>query len=144
MSILKGQVSSPSNFASFFIVRTHSSSVNFKLIHFLLWIKRSHQSPNFQTFGCSGINLLNSSCHFPNHKTIFPQTLHHSLVSWKTTPLYSFSSNIIYFFKRSPLKCKFLRLLSDRVKICQILYVSFETTSQFLLKFCIIILCHDT
>ena len=39
-----------SNFAPFFIVMTHNSFVNFKVIHFLLWIKRSHQSPNFEIF----------------------------------------------------------------------------------------------
>ena len=63
-SILKQQVSSSSNFASFFIVRTHNSSVNFRLILFQLWIKRSHQSHNFDTFKCSGENFLYSSCHF--------------------------------------------------------------------------------
>ena len=57
------------------------SSVNFKLIHFLLWIKESHQSPNFKTFECSGKNLPNSSYHFPNHKSVFLQILHHSSVS---------------------------------------------------------------
>ena len=48
-----------------------NSSVNFKLIHFLLWIKGPHQSPNFETFECSGKHLQNSSCHFPNHKASF-------------------------------------------------------------------------
>ena len=43
---------------------TQNSPVNFKLIHFLLWRKGSHQSPNCLTFQCSGENLLNSSCHF--------------------------------------------------------------------------------
>ena len=45
-SILNWQVNSSSNFASFFIVMTHNSPVN-KLMHFLLRIKGSHQSPNF-------------------------------------------------------------------------------------------------
>ena len=49
---------------SFFIVITHDCSVNFKLINFLLWTKGSHQSPNFDTFECSGENLPNSSCQF--------------------------------------------------------------------------------
>ena len=49
---------------SFFIVMTHDSSVNFKLINFLLWTKGSHQSPNFDTFECSGENLPNCSCQF--------------------------------------------------------------------------------
>ena len=80
MSILKRQVNSSSNFASFLIVMTHNSSVNFKLIHFLLWIKGSYQSPNFETFQCFGKNLQNSSCHFPNHKSVLLQVLHHSSV----------------------------------------------------------------
>ena len=66
---------------SCFIVMTHNSSVNFKLIHFLLWTKESHQSPNFDTFKCSGENLPNSSCYFPNHESVFLQILDHSSVS---------------------------------------------------------------
>ena len=69
------------NFASLFNVMTHNSSVDFKLIHFLLCTKGSHQSSNFNTFKCSGENLANSSCHFPNHKSVFLQILHHSSVS---------------------------------------------------------------
>ena len=59
-------INSSSNFASFFIVMTYNFSINFKLIHFLLWTKVSHQSPNFDIFDCSGENLPNSSCHFSN------------------------------------------------------------------------------
>ena len=72
-------------FASFFIVMTHNSPVNLKLINFQLWTKESHRSHNFETFKCSGENLPNSSCYFPNHKLVFLQILHHSLVSWKIT-----------------------------------------------------------
>ena len=50
----------------FFIFMTHNSSVNFKVIHFLSWMKESHQSPNFDTFECSAENFPNSSCHFLN------------------------------------------------------------------------------
>ena len=96
MLILKQQVNSSSNFASFFIVMTHNSSVNFKLIHFLLWIKGSHQSPNFETFECAGENLRNSSCHLPN--------LHHSSVSCKITHPYFFRSNVIYFGQKEPIR----------------------------------------
>ena len=45
MSILNWQVNSSSNFASFFIFMTQSSSVNFNLMHFILWIKGLHQRP---------------------------------------------------------------------------------------------------
>ena len=141
MSILKRQVNSSSNFASFFIVVTHNSSVNFKLIHCLLWIKGSPQSPKFETFECSGENLPNSLCHFPNHKSVFLQILHHSSLPWNISPLHFFSSNIMYSDQKEPIQ--FLRLLSARVKICQIPHINFETTSQFLFKFCIILHCHD-
>ena len=69
VSILKRHVSSSSNLASFFIVMTQNSSVNFKLIHFLLWIKGSHQKPNLEFVRCSSENLSCSSYHFPNHKS---------------------------------------------------------------------------
>ena len=42
----------------------------------------------FEIFKCSGENLPNSSCHFPDHKPVFLQILHDSSVSWKITPLY--------------------------------------------------------
>ena len=106
MSILKRQVSSSSIFVSFFIVMTHNFSVNFKVIHFLLWAKGSHQSPNFDTLKCSGKNLLNSSCHFPSNKSVFLQILDHSSLSWMITPLYFFSSNNIHFAKKAPNKVK--------------------------------------
>ena len=52
--------------------------------------------------------------------------------------LCSFLTEAIYtLLKRSPLKWKFLRLLSAQVKICQIFYVNFEMTSQFVPKLCI-------
>ena len=117
----------------------HSSlswHINFKLIYSLLSIKESHQSPSFETFGCSGKNLPNCSCYFPNHKSVFLQILHHSLVSWKITP-----QALYTLVKSSLLKCKFLRLSSDRVKIRQIPYVNFESTSQFLFRFFIILQC---
>ena len=85
-------------------VSTNKSSVNFELMDFLLFIKRSHQSPNFETFKCSGENFPNSSSHFLNRKSVFLQILDHSSVSWKLTPLYFFRSNIIYFAQIEPIK----------------------------------------
>ena len=137
MPVLKWQVSSSTNFTLFFIVMTHNFSLKFQVIHFLLWAKGSHQSPNFDTFECSGENLLNCLCHFPSNKSVLLQILHHSSTSWKITPLYFFISNIHTLHKRSPLKWKSVRLLSAQVKICQIPYVNIETTSRFLSKFCI-------
>ena len=62
----------------------HNSSVNIRLIHFLLWIKRSPQSPNFETFESSGKNLPNSSFSKPevsfssNFASLFSFTRHNS------------------------------------------------------------------
>ena len=104
MSVLKWQVNSSSNFALFFIVMTHNSSVNFKVIPFLLWTKGSHQSPNFDTFKCSGENLPNFSSLFSNYKSVFLQNLHNSSVSWKITPRYFCSSNNKKIGHKEPIK----------------------------------------
>ena len=94
---------------SFFVI-THNSAVSFKLIHFLLCIKGFNDGPNFENFKCSGENLPNSSCHFPNHKSVFLQILHHTLVSWNIAPLYFFSSNIIYFGQKQPIKVQIFEI----------------------------------
>ena len=108
MSTLKRQVSSSSIFVSFFIVMTHNSTVNLKLIYFLLWTK--DQSSKFDTFECSGENLQNS-CHFPINKSVFLQILYHSSVSRKITPLYFCSSNNTYFGQKEPIKGKIFEAL---------------------------------
>ena len=133
MLILKRQVSSSSIFVSFFIVMTHNSTINLKLLHFLFWTKGSYESSNFDTFECSGQNLQNSSCHFRSNKSVFLQFLHHSSVSM-------FLTLILSLLNIGPeLKWRFLRLLSAWVKFClpKNLYANFETTSRFLCKFCI-------
>ena len=106
MSILKWQVGSFSIYVSFFIVMSNNSSVTFKVIHFLLWAKGSHQSFNFDTFECSGEIFPNSSCHFLSNKSVFLQILHHSSMPWKITRLYFFNSNNIYFAQKEPIKVK--------------------------------------
>ena len=141
MSVFKWQVNSSSNFALFFLVMTHISSVNFKVIPFLLWTKGSHQSPNFDFFKFSGENMPNFSILFSNHKPVFLQNLHISSVSWKITPLYICSSNNIYFGYKEPIKTQ---ISSARVKICEVPHVNFKVTSQFLFNFWIILHCHDT
>ena len=59
MSILNWQVNYCSNLVSFFIVITRNSPVNFKFIHFLLWIKGPHQSSNFLTSEHESFRLPN-------------------------------------------------------------------------------------
>ena len=102
MSNLKRRVNSSSNFASFFIVMTSNSPVNFKLTHFLLWIKESHQSPTLETFKCSVENVPNASCHFWKQRSVFLQILHQYSVPSNISP--NFSPNIIYFGQRQPIK----------------------------------------
>ena len=71
MPVLKRQINFSPNFASFFIVMTHNSPVNFKLIRFLLWRKESHQSSHFKTFECSGENYQIPPVIFPNRRSVF-------------------------------------------------------------------------
>ena len=59
----------------------------------------------FETFECSGQNLSNSLCQFPN-KWIPLQIFYLPLVSWKITSLYFFSSNNIYFAQKEAIKVK--------------------------------------
>ena len=125
LSTLKQQVNSSSSFASFFIAMTINSLVSFKLTHFLLWIKESHQSPNFETFKCSGENFPNSSCHFWKQKSVFLQILHQYSVLPNITPLYFFRSNIIYFVQKKPIK----------VQIFEIFECSGQNLSNFSCQF---------
>ena len=112
MSVLKGKVNSSSNIALIFIVMTHISSVNFKVIPFLLWTKGSHQSSNFDSFKSSGENLTNSH--------VFFQTTSH------------FSFKFCIALQWSQLKQKhFLDFSSARALFCEV-HVNFKTTSQFL------------
>ena len=121
----------------------HNSSVNFKFIHFLLWIKGSHQILNIETFVGSGESLPNFSCHFRNHNSgFFFQISHHSSVPCKA-PLYFFRPNVIYFAQNKPIQVQFLILLSAQVKIHQILVI-FETINQFFFNFYITPHRHET
>ena len=53
---------------------------------------------------CFGKNLPNSSCHFWKHKSFFLQILHQYSVPSKITPLYVFSSNMLYFGQKQLIK----------------------------------------
>ena len=136
MPILNWEVNPHWIFASFFILMTHNSLINFKLKYFQLWTKESNQSPHFQTYKCSGENLPNSLCYFSNQKLVFIQILHHYLISWKVTPLDFCRSNIT---RKDQSKCNFLGLLSARIKIHQMPFI-FETTNQFSFNFFLSIL----
>ena len=61
----------------------------------------------FKTFKCSCQNFSNSLCQFWKDNLIPLQILYPSLVSWKITSLYFFSSNNIYFAQKKAIKVKF-------------------------------------
>ena len=68
---------------------------------------------------------------FPsNFASIFSATKHNSSLVFN-----------IYFAQKEPIK---VSILSAKAKVCQIPHANFETTSQFLVKFCIIVHCQDT
>ena len=64
---------------------------------------------DFQT--CSSKNLLNSSCHFWKHKSVFSQMLHQYSVQSSKSPLYFFyTSNTIYFVQKKPIKVQIFEI----------------------------------
>ena len=108
MSILKQQVSSSSILVSFFIVMTHNSTLNLKLIHFLLWTKGSYESSNFDTFDFSGENFQNSSIQSISKQQVSFSSNFVSLfnVMKDYSSVLFFSSNNIYFSQKEPIKMK--------------------------------------
>ena len=70
---------------------------------------------------------------FETTRSGFIQILHCCSVSWKITPPYFFSSNLILWTKIVHWS-KILELLSGWVKIYKILHVIFETTTHFFFK----------
>ena len=110
-------------------------------MHFLLWTKRPHENTNFDIFKCSDENLLNSSCHFPDHKLVFLPILHDSSVSWNFL-LCTFLGQTLYtLHERDQSKGKFFRLFSAQVKIHQILVI-FETKNKLLFRFFTTLIVH--
>ena len=106
--------------------------------------KEPIKEETFETFKCSGQKLWNFLSQFWKDKSIPPQVLYPSSVSWNITPVYFLSTNNIHFLRiKSPLKWKSLRLSRAQVKICQIPYANSETTSRFLSKFCIPLQLHE-
>ena len=136
MTFSKGQVSSSSNFVSFFSVITH----NFPVIQSLCTlIKRSPWKWKFSNFWKLGQNLSDFSYHFSKNKSVPSHILHHSSVSWHITYLYFFASNI--FVKSGTSKWNFsdLPLLAWKTP-----HVIFGTKGHFYFKHCITLQCHDT
>ena len=113
-----------------------------KIMYFIQ--KKPIKVQSFEIFECSGQNSSNSSCHFSKQKSVFLQMQHQYSVPSRKTLLYFFlAQRSCTLFKRSPLKCKFLRFSSAQVKIRRIPHVIFESKSQFSFKCCINIQCHQ-
>ena len=87
MSVLKWKVDSSSNFALFFIVMSHNSSANVKVIPFLLWKKRIPSKFQFWHFQVLWWKFAKFLMPF-FEPLVLLQNLHNSSVSWKITPRY--------------------------------------------------------
>ena len=84
------------------------------------------------------MSFLKAHVIFPsNVASIFSAIKHNSSIL-------SLAQTLFNLVKSSLLKCKSLRFLCARFKICQIPRVNFELTNQFLFGFCIILHYHDT
>ena len=81
----------------------------------MLWAKKIYNISNF-SINVQYSKLLGAliKVHpiphviFETIRSGFIQILHHCSVSWKITPLYFFSSNLIYFGQKQPTEVKFL------------------------------------
>ena len=122
---------------------THNSLVNLKLLHFLLWIKRSHQTPILRL-----LSALVKIYQVPH--VIFQTTSQFFFKFCMTLQCHEIYLLCIFLgkklytlHKRDQSKCKLLRLLSARIKI-HLIFVTFEITNQFFITFGITVQCHET
>ena len=79
--------------------------------------------------------MLNSSCDFPNHKSVFLQILHDFSVSWNMLHCTFLGQTLNTLHKRDLSNCNFFRLFSAQIEIQQILVI-FVIKNKFLFKFC--------
>ena len=100
MPILKWQVSSSSDFALFFIVMTNNYSINFKLIHFLLWMKGLILSQFWVLWWKLAKFVMSYSklqvTFSPNFGSLFSVTKDNSSIL--------FRSSVMYFAQKKPIK----------------------------------------
>ena len=97
---------------------------------------------SFETFECSGQNLSNSSYQFWNDKSIPPQILYHSSLSWHISPLWILSSYFLSFGLKDPIKMTSFKTFNSSGENLPYSSCHFPiTTSQFFFKFCITLQC---
>ena len=115
---------------------TQNLSASFKLIHLLLWIKVPHQSHNFRLSNMLWWKFAKFLMSFLEAQVSFPSSVASIFIA--TKHILFLAQTLYTLFKRSLLKCTFLRFANAQVKIRQILHVNLELTSQcakFLMSF---------
>ena len=135
MSFFKPHVSFCLNFATPFSVMAHISTEIFKLKHYILWSKRAHQWTIFRLLGALMKVHLIPHAIFDTTRPGFIQILHHYSVSWKITPVYFFSSNLIYFGQKHPIQVKFLDFWVDGWKFTKFIMSYLKPQASFFLNF---------
>ena len=100
----------------------------------MLWTKRTHQSTIFWTIECFNEISPSFSCHFRKHKVKSYLSLTSLFSVMKDNSCVFFYLKPLYFWQKEPIEVKFSDFLSGWVKIHQISYAMFETTSQFFFK----------
>ena len=96
-------------------------------------VKKSQLKSKFWDFRVLGQNFPNSSTHFLKHKSVSPQILHYSLVSWhKSSAIFGLKHNRLR--QKKHIKVQIFRFATDRIKTHQIAYVIFGTMSQLFFK----------
>ena len=113
---------------------THSSYEIFKMKHYMLWTKKPSKC-NF-----SDLNALMKVHPIPHAifettRSGFIQILHHFSVSWKITPRYFCSSNLVYFGQKEPIEKKFSDFWVVRWKLTKFLMSYFKLQVSFSLNF---------
>ena len=112
MSIFKEDVDSSPNFVSLFSFIKYYTSVLFWLkqyIYIYTSLKRNPLKWKFLRFSSARVKFCKNPYANFDMRSRFLSTLCIPLpVSWKITPLYFFSSNIIYFAHKEPIKVTIL------------------------------------
>ena len=140
MSFFKAQVSSSSNFASFFSAMTDNSSVLFWLNTFE---KSSYSKNKFSDLPLLALKFTKFLVSFLETRVSFSSNFGSLCSVMRHNFSVLFHLNIICFGQNEPIIVQIFRLSTAWMKINQIPYVIFQAASQLSFKFCITFQCHD-
>ena len=101
----------------------------------MLWTKRAHQFTIFRLLGALMKVLPIPHAIFESTRSGFIQISHHCSVSWKITPLYFFSSNLILLWTKISIEVKSSDFLVDGWKFTKFLMSCFKPQVSFSLNF---------